>query len=143
MSYPIYEERQWNYPLFALLPVVGIAIPLLLHRHGPAAWLGALVLSVVTVCFASLTITLTESDLSWRFTLIRWSGWRIPLTDIASIEVSQSSWLEGWGIKVTRTGMLYNVSGTAAIRLYLKNGKTLRLGTRDPQRWLSYLQPRL
>ena len=143
MTYPAYEEKQWNLPLLGIVSLAGIVIPLLLHQHGPVTWIGPAVLFVVAVCFSSLTITLTENNLSWRFTVIRWSGWRIPLTEIASIEASQSNWLEGWGIKATRTGMLYNVSGTAAIRLYLKNGKTLRLGTRDPQRWLSYLQARL
>lgn len=143
MSYPVYEEKQWNYPVFGILLIAIFGISMMLRERSPAVWLGPSIMSAVALCFANLTTTLTADHLSWHFMLIRLPGWRIALRDIASAEVSQSGCLEGWGIRRTRSGMLYNVSGTGAIRLYLQNGKTLRLGTRDPQRWMAYLQPRL
>jgi len=60
--------------------------------------------------------------------------WRkdTPLGDIASVERTRSSALEGWGIRITPRGMLYNVAGRDAVEVRLATGRRFRLGTDDP-----------
>jgi len=38
----------------------------------------------------------------------------------------------GWGIRYGRSGMAYNVSGNKGLRLHLKSGKNLLVGTQKP-----------
>jgi hypothetical protein len=57
----------------------------------------------------------------------------MPLDQIAAVEAAHSTVLEGWGIRFTREGMLYNAHGRQAVRL----------GTREAQRLLQALRPRI
>jgi hypothetical protein len=46
----------------------------------------------------------------------------------------RSRWWEGRGIRFTSQGMLYNVSGTRAVEVQLRDGTRFRLGTDEPER---------
>jgi hypothetical protein len=48
-------------------------------------------------------------------------------------ELARSNWREGWGIRVTSRGMLYNVSGTGAVEVRLRSGERFRLGSDEPE----------
>lgn len=39
----------------------------------------------------------------------------------------------GWGIRITPHGMLYNVSGSEAVEIRMKNVRRFRLGTDEPE----------
>jgi len=43
-------------------------------------------------------------------------------------------WWYGWGIHLTPSGWLYNVGGARAVQLDLHNGRSLRVGTDEPER---------
>lgn len=49
-------------------------------------------------------------------------------------EVTKSAPTEGWGIHFTPEGMLYNITGDKAVRIHLRSGKSLRIGTDEPVR---------
>ena len=56
--------------------------------------------------------------------------------NVQLIEIVNTPWWYGLGIKVTPKGMLYNIQGLKAVRItYEKNGKPRRttLGTNEPQ----------
>lgn len=142
MNELIYQEKQWNYPLFAILLLILLVQVLFLQHLHQQLRLGILMFPLLALLFGNLTVTLDRQAISWSFLWLHLPGWRIRLEDIASVEATSTRWMEGWGIKYTSTGMLYNVSGCGALRINLKNGKTLRLGTRDARRWLSYLEGR-
>ena len=63
--------------------------------------------------------------------------------DIDRIEPTRTSWLEGWGLRWTRHGMLYNAEGFDAVRIVRRDGKALRIGTDDLPRLMSRLQAQL
>ena len=60
-----------------------------------------------------------------------------------AVEPARSRWVEGWGIRFTGEGMLYNSSGTHAVRLTLRDGRRLRLGSQHPHRLAQVLASRL
>jgi plasmid stabilization system protein ParE len=41
--------------------------------------------------------------------------------------------LYGWGIRLTPSGWMFNVSGLDAVELTLRSGKRFRIGTDDPR----------
>jgi hypothetical protein len=51
--------------------------------------------------------------------------------------------MEGWGIRITTRGMLYNVSGRDAVEIRLDDGRRFRLGTDDPNGLVAALSGRL
>ena len=92
----------------ALLPIVAVI--------GGAGWV-----------FSSLTIEVTETELTWFFS----SGvWResIKRDEIVSAIPARNKWWWGWGVRRTPRGWLYNVAGLDAVEIALRDGRTLRLG---------------
>lgn len=97
---------------------------------------------VLAWLFSSLTIRVDDQE------LVSWFGpgfWhvRAPLDRITGVERTTSSGLEGWGIRVTTRGMLYNVSGRDAVEIRLDGGRSFRLGTDDPDGLLGVLRERM
>jgi hypothetical protein len=108
-------------------------------------WMALVVLLVLGVClvlFATLTVEIDGEALILRFGpgLIQK---RFRLTDIISCRVVKNPWYYGWGIHLTPSGWLYNVSGFWAIELQMKNGKKYRLGTDDPERLVQAIEDQL
>jgi hypothetical protein len=128
----MYRHRQVGYvPM-----VIGVILSLTL---GGIAWqrapiLGAVVLVIIALgplLFSYLTITIGDGALACHFGFGFWPK-RFPLADIVDATLSPSSWIDGWGIRVTPSGMLYNVSGTGAVEVRLRSGTRFRLGSDEP-----------
>lgn len=97
------------------------------------------VLLWAAIVFSSLTIVVTEDTLTWHFG----SGfWRktVPLTSIVAAYPVRNRWWYGWGIRLTPHGWLYNVSGLQAVEVKTSDGKTVRLGTDEPEALVVALQ---
>ncbi len=91
--------------------------------------LGAPVVGILL--FGWLTVEIANGYLRFWFGigLIRR---RIPLDRIAGIACTRSSWLYGWGIHLTPRGWLYNIGGLDAVEIRLTSGRTVLLGTDEP-----------
>ena len=98
----------------------------------PYALIGLIVMLVVLVFFATLTVKVGDGMITVQFGVgvIRK---RIQLSDVESYAQVKNPWYYGWGIRYTPRGWLYNISGFSAIELTMKNGKTCRIGTDDPE----------
>ena len=157
MSYPVYVEKQYLKVWWILAPALVIyevwkgyvgdashpdLYTQLTVRAGglPLFLIFVLILSAT---FGTMTISVDERFLRWRFGYLKLPMWKVALADISELTIVDIAWIQGYGIRYTREGILYRVSGNQGIRVARKNGKTFRLGTRDPQRLLNYLQPRL
>jgi hypothetical protein len=90
------------------------------------------ILAMCGFLFSSLTIRITDRALRWQFGpgLIRKE---VALKEIERIEVTKTTFLQGWGIHYTSRGWLYNVSGFQAVAVTLKGGKRFLLGTDEPE----------
>lgn len=149
MSHPVYIESQFASVIWAGLPIASLAGFLLRYNlpdHAVRAAAIGIILAVNLVLLAvlgRLTVSIDATHLRWQFGYLGWPAWSVPLAEIAAAEAASSRWIEGWGIRYTKEGMLYNATGTTAIRVHRRNGKSFRLGCADPQRLLSYLTPRI
>jgi len=138
----MYRHRQTGGITLVVLLVPAIFCTILAWRSD--AWwmyLIALVLVLIGWLFSSLTIAVDDHDLvSWFGP--GWWRYRVPLRSIGGVERTTSSALEGWGIRFTPRGMLYNVTGCDAVEIRLENGRRFRLGTDDPDGLIVALQSR-
>lgn len=131
-----YEHTQRGTVLLVTL-LAAVLFFLALDRLAPTARGIPLTLTgILAICgflFSSLTIRITDRALRWQFGpgLIRKE---VPLKDIESAEVAQTTFLQGWGIHYTARGWLYNVSGFRAVAVRLKSGRRFLLGTDEPEK---------
>jgi hypothetical protein len=106
----------------ALLPAAGVGIAALF------GWV-----------WGSLTVRIQDGALCIRFG----PGWprkTVQLADISAVEITRTSFIDGWGVHRTRRGWLYNVSGYDAVLLKLASGRNLLVGSNEPRRLQAALQ---
>jgi hypothetical protein len=48
--------------------------------------------------------------------------------------VAKTPWYYGWGIRLTPTGWLWNVSGLARVEVQFDDGHRFRVGSDEPNR---------
>ena len=125
---------RWALGLGAALTLV-VLIPLV--RSGTAGALVPASVLVVLVLFVWLFGALTVEVSSERVAL--WFGpgvirKQFTAASIRGVAVVLNRWYWGWGIRLTPHGWLYNVSGLEAVELSLEGGKTVRIGTDEPQK---------
>ena len=129
----MYRHTQIGYLILIFMAVVALSIFALGPSSVRPVTGGVAVLLVVFgVLFSSLTVEIKDGELRFHFGPGFWSK-RYPLADITAADVTQNSWWEGWGIRITPRGMLYNVSGTDAVEITLRSGQHLRIGTDEPE----------
>ena len=90
----------------------------------------AIALVIAAIVFSYQTIEVTDTEVVSRFALGIMPK-RIPLADITRVEFAPSTWFEGWGIRLTTRGWLYNVSGFGAVEFTMRDGNRMRFGTDD------------
>jgi hypothetical protein len=141
MSRPLYEHTQAGWPIriaFLATSVVFVVMAMLpeLSRSSTAVGVlvaGAAFTALLGWTWGSLTVRIEGGELRVRFGL-GWPRKTLPLAEIASVEVTRTTFMEGWGIHRTRRGWLYNVSGFDAVLLQLANGRSMMIGTDEPRR---------
>lgn len=141
MSRPLYEHKQAGWPMrfaFVAASVMLIVLALMPELSDdpapPLALLAAAAVSaVVGWTWGALTVRIEDNQLQVRFGL-GWPRKTLPLKEIAAVEVTRTTFLEGWGLRRTRRGWLYNVSGFDAVLLRLTNGRSMMVGTDEPRR---------
>ena len=82
--------------------------------------------------FGSLTVAISGGALNWWFGPGFWKK-RVSIDEIESCEAVRNRWWWGWGIRYYGKGWLYNVSGLDAVEMTLKTGKSIRIGTDEPE----------
>jgi hypothetical protein len=136
----MYEHTQrsgWTLFLFCLAgagALAALALPAVRALPaGPRLTLAAAALAFVVggLGFSSFTIRVSDGRLAWHFGpgLVRRSA---ALGEIVSAEPATTSWLDGWGVHLTRRGWLYNVAGHNAVLVTMRDGKRFMLGTDEP-----------
>jgi hypothetical protein len=129
----MYRHTQIGYLTLIVLLVAALGIFALGPRSPLLVTLSVAVLLLISAAlFSSLTVQISDGELRFHFGPGFWRK-RFPLTEIAAAGVTRSLWWEGWGIRITPRGMLYNISGTAAVEIALRSGQHFRIGTDEPE----------
>lgn len=148
MRTPSYSSSQGLWPLWVILPIVcSSALAEGLAADGSDRIVSlSFAIGLPLVAFGllgRLRIELDAQRLEWQFGYLGWPRWSVELADITAVEIVRTGWLDGWGIRRGREGWLYNAGGFTALRIRVRDGRTIRLGTDEPERLASFLQARL
>jgi hypothetical protein len=146
-AYAFRELQLPRGPWVGLFLGLFVALPLALHadpQHSVMihflVWAG---FALTLLLMGRLCIEVDSQELRWFFGWFGWPGGRVRLADITRVEMAAMRWSEGWGIRRTREGMLYNLSGRQTVSIVCGNGEHLRLGSQDPARLIAAISARL
>ncbi len=129
----MYRHTQVGYLTLIVLLAAALGIFAFGPRSMQPVTISVAVLLILTgVLFSSLTVEVSGGELRFHFGPGFWRK-RYALADVVDASVAPSSWWEGWGIRITPRGMLYNVSGTGAVEIKLRSGQRFRIGTDEPE----------
>ena len=81
--------------------------------------------------FSSLTVEVTDDAINWHFGPGFWKK-SIPRVEITLAQRVRTKVRYGWGIRRIPKGWLYNVSGLDAVAITRASGKTIMIGTDEP-----------
>jgi hypothetical protein len=129
-----YQHTQRGYLVYWLtfLPATGLVVVALSKGAAIPFLPVAAILFGVGFLFSSLTVEVTATELGWYFG----PGFRrkrIARDDIEKATPVRNEWWWGWGVHLTPRGWLYNVSGLEGVEIALTDGRTLRIGSDEPQ----------
>jgi hypothetical protein len=85
-------------------------------------------LIAIIVLFSTLTTLVNDKELKIKFG-IGIIHKEFLISEIESLKKIKTKWYYGWGIRITPTGWLFNVSGFDAIEIKMENGKIYKIGT--------------
>lgn len=145
----VWRENQACWLLWAVLVPVQVGLLTLAalglgERPLPLPEAGLIcAVSLLALLLGRLVTEVHSDRLVWHFGWLGRPRWQLRFEEIEHVELTRNGALEGLGIRITASGWLYNAHGLSALRLTLKNGRQLRLGTQQGQRLLQALEPRL
>ncbi len=90
-----------------------------------------------------LEVQVTQTDLRFRLFPLHLQWREFPLATIAEAEaITYRPIIEygGWGIRIGRKGMAYNVSGNRGVQVTLEGGRSFLLGSLQPERLATAIQ---
>lgn len=143
-----YEEsqqfKQWWLWLMLLavlmIPVYGLYQQVYLNQpfgNNPAPDWFLFLMLLLTLLLVWLFITaklhtkIDQHGISMRF--FPFTTKYYPADQVTSLSVINYGFVGGWGIRLwTSHGTVYNVSGNKGLKIKLKNGKSLIIGTNQP-----------
>ena len=139
----------YRHTQYSILNLVLLGIPVVLCGYlfvaiesPPANWIclgGALLFVLLVFLFHSLTIEVDSETVRLHFgTGIIRKSW--PIADCTSACHVRTALWEGWGIRLTSRGWLYNVSIPDAIMIRLADGTAVQLGSDEPGALLDALE---
>jgi len=138
-----YRHTQIGWVLLAALAAgAGVVV----FATGKTGWNSAAsvvmtMLIVVALLFCTLTVMIHDGEIECRYGpgLIRK---HIPLAAVRGARPVRTAWYQGWGIRLTSDGWLFNVSGLDAVEVELVDGKRIRIGTDEPQALVAAIRAR-
>jgi hypothetical protein len=138
-----YRHTQVSRAKIAVLAIAwGAAFWWSIRASHPVAVTIAVVVGCLLVLFSSLTVIVHEQVLSVFFGpgLIRR---RIPLRRIREVRTVRTPWYYGWGIRLTPSGWLWNVSGVSGVEIQFDDGHRFRIGSDEPDKLVEALRREL
>ena len=141
-----YRHTQIGYPVF-----VGLAFGLWaqgrslrrdLKAKKARLWLyvpGMLAFAALMLAFSRLTVSIEGNTLRVGFGA-GLARRRLDLRTVEKASLTKTSWLTGWGIRLTPSGWVYNASGRGAVRLRFYDGRQFTIGSDEPAALLAAIE---
>jgi hypothetical protein len=82
---------------------------------------------------STLTVTVTDGTLHIRFGPLAWTRKSWSVAEISSVSVVKLPFNHIFGMGLSFGGKIYNTSGLDGVEIRMRNGKTFRIGTDEPE----------
>ena len=148
MADTVYRHAQRFNTLWLLMPITSLVVAAVLWFSGdPQAQLGiGIVLSTTAVTlglFGRLVVEVRGDRLRWRFGWLGVPSWSLRFDEVQACEQAQGS-ASGAGIRGSRRAREYTAAlSSPGVRLTLKDGRSLFIGSPEPDRLRSFITARL
>jgi len=96
-------------------------------------WLTLAVLIAVGLSTSSMTVVVTNRAVDWNGTLGLFHQ-SVDVAKITAVSIVRLPFISGYGLRIGRSSALWRVSGSTAVRLTLTDGRTIFLGSAEPER---------
>jgi hypothetical protein len=125
-----YRHTQVGWVTLGLAAAVAALARLTVPEGAPVGPM-LVVAAAIAVLFGTLTVEVDHEAVRLRFGvgLVRK---RIALGDVRAWSAVRNPWYVGWGIRVGRGVVIWNVSGLDAVELAFSDGRRFRVGTDEP-----------
>jgi len=141
-----YHHTQIGYPVLAGMAFGTLTQARLWLRdrrasrpHGWLSALGLLAFAALMLALSRLTVVVDETHVR-----VGYGGGLARRTfavhAVQSASAVKTSWLAGWGIRLTPQGWLYNAWGRDAVRLSFAGGRRFTIGTDEPEALLAAIE---
>lgn len=144
-----YRNRQIGYFSISIMGIVLLFLVFIIQSskilpsERPILYASLLLILFLGIIFSTLTVKVNRSEVTWYYGPGIWK-YRIPLEQIKDVSKVRTHPLEGIGIRWTPgKGWLYNVSGLKAVKIILRNGKSTRIGTNEPEKLIEAIREEL
>src|SRR5512133_1298072 len=124
-----YQHTQSGWPVRVAFGVAALGLVLMAtirpfagRAPSGALILGALAAAALGLLWSRLKVEIDGEQVRWSFGP-GWPRFSLALSDIAALEITRTTFWQGWGIHRTRQGWLYNIAGWDALRITRKDGK--------------------
>lgn len=130
-----YQHSQTGYLMIFAMSFVVLIYLIVLTQAGLDFGLIAMMVLILLILasFTTLKVTIDEKNLRLKFGYGLFNK-KFALSGIASAKAVKNHWYYGWGIKWWPWMWIYSVSGLDAVEIKMKNGKTCRIGTDEPEK---------
>lgn len=148
-SHPAYREVQVYRALWWVLPLTGlVSAAAVAADPKPGAWVGATIAAVSLVglllCLGRLVIEVHGDAIRWSFGYLGWPRWSVALDQVTQVQAVRATSAWSSGIRGPSRSREYTVKiGGPGIRLFVNDGRSITLGTADPQRLIGFVEARL
>jgi uncharacterized membrane protein YdbT with pleckstrin-like domain len=115
---------------FAVISGVAFLLAAVLYYGWWIMLVGIAVIIVQLAFRGTLTVMVDDDALSIQYGPLTWGVKSWPVAEIASVSVVKLPWNN---ISRLLGGKIYDVSGSDAVSIRLLNGKTVRIGTDEPE----------
>lgn len=142
-----YRSTQPLVVLWIVMPLVQLLHLVELPRGGPAVaplLISTASMVAVLLFLGRLVVEVDDRELRWRFGFVGWPRWRVPLQDIVALERVKSASAFSAGIRMGPGGERHYTArlGSPALRLKLRDGRTVMLGSPEPERLAAFIEAR-
>ena len=142
-----YEERQIAWYLIIIFDSIFLLMLLAyVYEWGdhPISLVGLSIYTIIYLSIAALFYQMKTQVFADKIIVSFGIGWikkTISIKKLESVEQVRNKWYYGWGIKIIKNGMLYNINGLDAVELKFKNKKAVvRIGSQHSTRLKSEIE---
>jgi hypothetical protein len=138
---PIYERTVYGIYMMGFMAIVAafISTAMFMSDDPDKPYWTLLIFAVVPLFFGVMKVSVDKRELRIRFPL-GVPRRTLAIADIEAVTVTRSKMETGFGVSVKPSHGRYCISGPSAVSILMGNGRTVLVGTPEPEKLLKAIE---